>query len=73
MKTRVPLREYTQDEWFEAVETLRADSTACCECCTPTAEAFRAARLTFQNNPSPDVSGVPIVRICFVITGKLYE
>ena len=67
--TQIPLREYTQDEWFSAIEGIRTNPTVCCRCCTPTAEAFRAARLTFQNNPAPDVSGIPVIRICFVITG----
>lgn len=68
VKIQVPFREYSPTEWFSAIELLRSDSTSCCKCCTPTAEAFQAARILLEQNPSPDVSGIPVVRICFVIT-----
>src|SRR4051812_17399215 len=68
VKVQIPLQEYSQQEWYENIEKVRTDSTICCKCCTPTAEAFKAARLLLQDNPSPDVSGVEVIRIAFVIT-----
>ena len=59
---RIPLGPYSQDEWFSQVETVRSDDTACCSCCTPTAEAFDLASQEFQ------VHGKNTVRIAFVIT-----
>jgi hypothetical protein len=49
--TRIPLQRYSREEWFEQVELVRADPETCCKCCTPTAEAFRAARLLLTANP----------------------
>lgn len=71
VKVQVPLREYNQEEWFNAVEQIRMNPDACCRCCTPLAEAFRLARQTFQSNPAPDIGGLPVTRIAFVITGML--
>ena len=51
VKTRIPLQQYSAVEWFAAVDAVRADPSVCCSCCTPTAEAFRAARLLLEANP----------------------
>jgi Mg-chelatase subunit ChlD len=51
IQTVIPLDRYTAQQWFEKVDEVRADGTACCSCCTPTAEAFREARIMLQNNP----------------------
>lgn len=49
--TRIPLAKYSAAQWFNKVDLVRDDSTVCCSCCTPTAEAFRAARIMLTENP----------------------
>jgi hypothetical protein len=49
--TRIPLAQYTAEQWFSAIDDVRADGSVCCSCCTPTAEAFRAARSMLLANP----------------------
>jgi len=66
--TQVQLKQYTQEEWFEQIETIRQDDSICCHCCTPTAEAFNAARVLLNDNPPPTVGGVQVLRIVFTIT-----
>ena len=62
----IPLSNYTEDEWYEKVEDVRATKNtpeeACCTCCTPTAEAFDHALEQFQ------LYGQNPLKTAFVIT-----
>lgn len=31
---RIPLDEYSRNEWSDLVEDVRSDDSSCCECCT---------------------------------------
>jgi hypothetical protein len=62
IKVVIPLGIYSRSQWETQVNTVRGDATACCTCCTPTAEAFQLANDVFQK------SGKNPTRIAFVIT-----
>lgn len=44
----IPLDRYSRAEWQSLVLGIRAAGTACCTCCTPTADAFDLARAHFN-------------------------
>lgn len=41
---RIPLQAYTYGQWIDQIDLLREQAESLVSCCTPTAEAFRAAR-----------------------------
>jgi len=64
VQVRVPFQQYTATQWFNAIETLRSDTSLCCACCTPTAEAFRLAKTVLTNNQIPGTRST----VVFVVT-----
>src|SRR5688500_8172126 len=48
----IEFKTYSPEQWFTAVEALRATANLCCSCCTPTANAFNLARSIFERVPS---------------------
>jgi hypothetical protein len=38
IKVQIPMKAYTRNDWQAKINAVKADPTACCSCCTPTAE-----------------------------------
>jgi len=64
IKVQVPFKVYSAVDWFSAIEVIRANSTICCSCCTPTAEAFAMAQNLLAKNQLSDGRST----VVFVIT-----
>ncbi|KAH9260352.1 hypothetical protein BASA81_001522 [Batrachochytrium salamandrivorans] len=49
----ITLDRYSRAEWHTKVLGIRSEMTACCTCCTPTADAFDLARAHFDQFAIP--------------------
>lgn len=49
----ITLSQYTRAQWFTQVQRIRDEASACCSCCTPTADAFDLANAHFAQYARP--------------------